>query len=172
MRDNEKKDEFIRLRAEGYSFGAISEKIGVSKSTLWRWEKQLTAKIADSKAERLRELYHQYGLAKAARIEKLGKALNRLETALDNVDLSTLPPDKLLDYYLRYREAMSAEYVGIGAPAGEIKTPDDVLDRMKGIINRLQCGDITREQAKAEADILSGMIRTYDAIDRSSPFHW
>jgi hypothetical protein len=37
MYDNTIKDKFVELRAEGKSFGQISEELGVVKSTLHRW---------------------------------------------------------------------------------------------------------------------------------------
>ncbi|MCI0746522.1 MAG: hypothetical protein L0Y58_14065, partial [Verrucomicrobia subdivision 3 bacterium] len=40
MYDNTIKDKFIELRAEGKSFGNISEQLGVPKPTLHRWADQ------------------------------------------------------------------------------------------------------------------------------------
>jgi hypothetical protein len=46
MYDNEIKDQFVELRAEGKSFGDISTQLGIAKSTLHRWEDEREADIA------------------------------------------------------------------------------------------------------------------------------
>lgn len=51
MKDQATREEFIRLRAEGYSFAKISQQINVSKPTLIKWSRQY-AKEIDTEYER------------------------------------------------------------------------------------------------------------------------
>ena len=48
-------------------------------------------------------------MTKEARIKKLGDTLEGINTALDGADLSTIPPEKLLDFKLKYTEALKEE---------------------------------------------------------------
>jgi transposase-like protein len=40
MKDPALKDKFVELRAQGVSFAAIAERLGVAKSTLIGWNKE------------------------------------------------------------------------------------------------------------------------------------
>ena len=85
MKSQEQKTNFIRLRAEGRSLRAIEAEIGVSKSTLSEWEKELRAEVERLRGENLEELYSSYGMAKEARIRRIGETLRRIDSALDEV---------------------------------------------------------------------------------------
>src|SRR3954451_24987752 len=38
--NTEQKNKFIELRVQGESLGIIAERLSVSKTTLWRWDKE------------------------------------------------------------------------------------------------------------------------------------
>jgi hypothetical protein len=50
-------------------------------------------------------------MTREARIRKLGDTLARINTALGGVNLATVPPEKLLDFKLKYTEALKGEYI-------------------------------------------------------------
>ena len=52
MKTTDKKRDFIRLRAEGKSYRAIEQEIGVSRSTCGEWERELRADIDALRQER------------------------------------------------------------------------------------------------------------------------
>ena len=162
MKQQEHKTEFIRLRAEGRSLRAISAELGVSKSTLSEWDKALSAEIAQLRRENLEELYTAYGMAKEARIRRLGETLSRIDSALDAVDLSALPPEKLLLYKLKYQEALREEYT---APAADISgEAENTLEALKGLYRRTASGEISTERAKTEAALIDKVVGGYDRL--------
>lgn len=110
MKDTSKQMEFIRLRAEGKSYRAIEQEIGVSKSTCSEWQRKLSSEIESLRQSNLEELYSAYGMTKEARIRRIGDTLRQIETALQEVDFSRIPPEKLLNYKLRYQAALKDEY--------------------------------------------------------------
>lgn len=159
MKQQEHKTDFIRLRAEGRSLRAISAELGVSKSTLSEWDKALTEEISQLRRENLEELYTAYGMAKEARIRRLGETLSRIDTALDAVDLSALPPDKLLLYKLKYQEALREEYT---APAAEATgEADSTLEALRDLYRRTASGEISTEKAKTEAALIDKVVSGY-----------
>jgi len=101
MKPEEVKRQYVELRAEGNSYASICEKLNICKATCTSWERELADQIEDIKRTKLQELAESYSMTKEARIKKLGGTLERINTALDNIDLSQVSPDKLLDYKLK-----------------------------------------------------------------------
>ena len=67
----EKGLEFVRLRAQGYSYEKIAIKLKLAKSTLANWNSELEEEIATLKAMELESLYEQFFLLKEKRIKFL-----------------------------------------------------------------------------------------------------
>lgn len=168
MKTTDKKLEFIRLRAEGKSYRAIEQEIGVSRSTCSEWEKSLSADIARLKQENLEEVYTQYGMAKEARIRRIGDTLRRIDEALADVDLSALPPEKLLDFKLKYSAALREEYIAT-ASTDVTGAADDTLEGIRSLYRRIATGETTTEQAKAELNTIDHIIAGYS---RKNPFNF
>ena len=168
MKTAEKKLEFIRLRAESKSYRAIEAEIGVSRSTCSKWDKDLSQEIARLRRENLEALYNEYGMMREERIRRIGDTLRRIDHALEAVDLSTITPEKLLDYKLKYQAALRNEY---SSTAHEEATgaADDTLEAMQSLYRRIASGEITADQARAELNILNRMM---DGYDRANPFHF
>lgn len=167
MKPQEQKREFIRLRAEGRSFSYIANALGMSKSTCTSWERELADKIKELKAEQLAELYHTFYMTKESRIKKLGTALQRIDEALAEVDLKEVPPEKLLDYKLKYTEALKSEYAGGGKP---YRLPDnidsgEIVKALGDLLNRVRAGEVTPEQANRESSVLASLLKAYDATE-------
>lgn len=165
MKTADKKRDFIRLRAEGKSYRAIEREIGVSRSTCGEWEKEFRADIDALRHENLEELYTQYGMAKEARIRRLGDTLQRIDEALADVDLSALPPEKLLDFKLKYSTALRDEYTAT-ASTEATGAATDTLEAIQGLYRRIATGETTTEQAKTELSILDRMV---DGYNRANP---
>lgn len=161
MKTTDKKLEFIRLRAEGNSYRAIEQEIGVSRTTCGEWEKELSADVARLKQERLEEVYAQYGMAREARIRRIGDTLRRIDEALADVDLSALPPEKLLDFKLKYSAALRDEYTAT-ASTEATGAATDTLEAIQGLYRRIATGETTTEQAKTELSILDRMVNGYN----------
>jgi transcriptional regulator with XRE-family HTH domain len=107
----ELKAQFVELRARGLSYAKIAKKLKVSKATLANWNHEFEAEIASLKAMELEALYEQYHLLKESRIKLLGKHLKAIQAEIATRDFKEVALDKLLDYQLRYLEALNKEYV-------------------------------------------------------------
>ena len=167
MKHSELKQEYIRLRAEGKSYSYIADKLHISKSTCSKWETQLEADIAQLKREELNSLYEAYSMKKEARIRKLGDTLDRVEEALDAVDLKEVAPEKLLDFKLKYTEALQKEYTGT-EPAfklGDDMKPEDIVKALGDLLNRVRAGEVTQEQANRESLVLSNLLKAYEQVE-------
>jgi hypothetical protein len=119
MELQEIKNEFIILRAQGWSFDKISKKLGKAKQTLIDWSKELQDEIKNLKALELEELYQKYYLMKESRIVIFGELVNKLRDEAKDRDLSTLPTEKLLDLLIKYdkllqEEAVELDYKSLG----------------------------------------------------------
>ena len=150
MKPSELKQEYIRLRAEGKSYSYIADKLHISKSTCSKWETQLEADIAQLKREELNSLYEAYSMKKEARIRKLGVA-----------------PEKLLDFKLKYTEALQKEYTGT-EPAfklGDDMKPEDIVKALGDLLNRVRAGEVTQEQANRESLVLSNLLKAYEQVE-------
>ena len=166
MKPAEIKKEYIRLRAEGKSYSVIAEQLHISKSTCTKWEKDLAEQIDELKRAELTELYESYGMTKEARIKKLGDTLEKINEALAKTDFSTVDPAKLLDFKLKYTEALKGEYVGQKkAIEPESLEARDIVEALADLLNRTRAGDITTDQAQRESLILSNLLKAYDTTE-------
>ncbi len=99
MKDNEIRQKFIELRAKGKSFRKIAEELNIAKSTLMSWSKskEHLTEIENLKAIEMESLQEQFYMTKKARIELLGRQVERMKKELEKRDFSDVPSDKLLD---------------------------------------------------------------------------
>ena len=166
MKPAELKKEYIRLRAEGKSYSVIAEQLHISKSTCTKWEKDLAEQIDELKRAELTELCESYGMTKEARIKKLWDTLEKINEALAKTDFSTVDPAKLLDFKLKYTEALKGEYVGQKkAIEPESLEARDIVEALADLLNRTRAGDITTDQAQRESLILSNLLKAYDTTE-------
>jgi hypothetical protein len=164
----EQKIEFIRLRAEGKSYSKIADTLHISKSTCTAWERELKNAITDLKQEQLNELYDAYYMTKEARIKKLGGTLDKIDTALEKADLNQIPPEKLLEYKLKYTEALKKEYTGRETAyqfTAEKIDSKDIVTALGDLLNRVRAGEVTSEQANRESVILANLLEAYDIVE-------
>ena len=165
MKTTEKKAEFIALRAEGYSYSKIAEKLHISKSTCTKWEKSLQAKIRTAKGERLEDLYSLYRLGKEAYIQKLGEQLKRIDTALEKKDFSEVPTEKLLRLKLEYEEKLQQQRIETEEEA-ELFTEhstEEMLEAVLLLYTKIKSGKVTPQQARTELATLEEIRKTINA---------
>lgn len=167
MKPLDLKTEFIKLRAERKSYSYIADTLHISKSTCTSWERELKDAIEELKQEQLNELYNSYYMTKEARIKKLGETLESINTALDGAELSEIPPEKLLDFKLKYTEALKGEYTGSGKPYTFADTiePKDIVNALGDLLNRIRAGEVTAEQATKESNVLTSLLKAYDIVE-------
>lgn len=167
LKPQETKTEFIRLRAEGKSYSYIAETLHISKATCCSWEKELKDTINELKQEQLNELYETYYMTKEARVKKLGETLNGINEALDSVDLLVIPAEKLLEYKLKYTEALKGEYTGSGTPYQftDRLDPKEIIVALGDLLNRIRAGEVTAEQANRESTVIANLLKAYDTVE-------
>jgi transposase-like protein len=107
----EVKQQFVELRAKGYSYRKIARKLDVSIGTLSNWSQELEGEIATLKAEELDALYERYYMTKQQKITQLGRQLKAIQQELRSRDYSDIPTEKLLDMELKVYEALEEEKV-------------------------------------------------------------
>lgn len=166
MKTAETKREYVRLRGEGLSYDAICDRLHIAKGTCVKWEKEFTDELDAIRRIELEELRESYGMTKEARIKRLGDTLGKINAALDQVDFSAVDPAKLLDFKLKYMDALKQEYIGI-SPAVDPAKMDakNILGLLTDLLNRVRSGDITTEQAHRESMVLSELLRAYDTVE-------
>jgi transcriptional regulator with XRE-family HTH domain len=109
MKDNETKERFLELRAQGLTLAAIAEKLGVSKTTLVNWQRNFEEEIDNLRALELEAMYDKYHLSTRKRVEFFGNTLSRIQQELETRELSEIPTEKLFAMYAHfYREAQHA----------------------------------------------------------------
>ena len=109
MKDTKTVEEFIILRAQGWSFDRIAKKLKTAKQTLINWSGTYGVEISHLKALELEALQEEYFLTKEGKIKLLGEAVKKLRTELDKRDLSDVPTAKLYELLDRYHELARTE---------------------------------------------------------------
>lgn len=158
----------MELRAEGKSYSAITAELHISKGTCTAWEREMAAEITKLKQEKLNALFEAYSMTKEARIRRLGSTLNRIDAALEEIDLSAVAPEKLLDLKLKYSKALKDEYTGAEAPLqleGTDTTPEGIMAAMADLHARVRAGEVSADQANIEARTLATILNAYDSAE-------
>ena len=109
MKDTKTVEEFIILRAQGWSFDRIAKKLKTAKQTLINWSGTYSVEISHLKALELEALQEEYFLTREGKIKLLGEAVKKLKTELDKRDLSDVPTAKLYELLDRYHELARTE---------------------------------------------------------------
>ncbi len=107
----ELKEQFIELRARGFSYVKIARRLKLSRNTLASWNQELEAEIASLKAMELESLQEQYFLLKEGRIKLLGEMLKGLQQELQKRDLASVSTDKLMDMWLKVYQELKEEAI-------------------------------------------------------------
>ena len=165
MKPAETRQRYIELRAEGKSYSYIAKTLHISKSTCTKWERELASEIKDFKRAELVTLYESYGMSKEARIKKLGATLDKINEALDSIDFSEINPAKLLEYKLKYTEALKGEAVGLRKVIDpQHLDTEEIAEALADLLSRTQAGEITAEQTQRELLIISNLLKVEEKI--------
>jgi transcriptional regulator len=108
--NNDIKQQFITLRAKGYSLTKIAEQIGKCRQTLSNWNSELQEEIENSKAIELEALFEECFLTKENRIKTFSQLLEKINKELDKRDFKSLSDDKLVDLKLKINQQLQGEY--------------------------------------------------------------
>jgi transcriptional regulator with XRE-family HTH domain len=109
MKDTQTKERFMELRGQGLPLAKIAAEIGVSKTTLINWDRDLKEEIDNLKAVELEAMYDKFYLSTRKQVEFFGDILSRIQRELETRDLTELPTEKLFAMCAHfYREAQHA----------------------------------------------------------------
>lgn len=119
-------------------------------------------------AATLTDLYQKYGITKENRINALGKTLNKIDAAPENIDIDTLAqvaPDKLLDLKLKYTQALKDECAGMRQPTPQDPKLDkigaDMVVELQDIYKQVRDGTMStpafKNVAPAALNVLKGL---------------
>ena len=101
MKDVAVKEQFVELRARGWSFDRIAKELKVSKQSLVNWSRELTLEIRNRRAIEFEALLETYAMTREKRIEAIGQLLKRMNEELAARTLTTMPTERLLDGILK-----------------------------------------------------------------------
>ena len=121
------KQQFIELRAKGYSFSKISEQLGISKPTLIDWSRNddVSDNIHNLRALIIDELQEKYTMTKKHRIIVFGEFLNKVKAELRKRDLSEVSTDKLITLTIKLSETLKQDETEV-----ELIGEDDFMEKM------------------------------------------
>lgn len=158
MKTTDKKAEFIELRAQGLSYSKIAAQLHISKGTCTNWERELKAQIQELKADKLGELYTLYAMDRESRIKRVGDALQRIDGALEQKDLTQIPAGDLLKLKLKYEEQLKGEYTEPTSSSFIEFNTLEVMQALAELYEKQQSGEISPAQAKAQLATLANLL--------------
>jgi transcriptional regulator with XRE-family HTH domain len=101
MKDSDKLERFLELRAQGKSLRTIETETGINRRTLSKWESESKEELDNLKAIELDALREKYWLTRQARIRIYGDQYQRFIEELKKRDLSGVATPKLVDMALK-----------------------------------------------------------------------
>ena len=109
----EQKEQFIQLRARGYSFDKIAEELNISKNTLLGWSGELYEEVQEAVFNKQEKLLTQYEVMRCKRFETysrlLSEVLKELNKRAENNKLERMETDKLLKLALSVEERLERD---------------------------------------------------------------
>ena len=109
MHTPETRQKFVERRAQGWSLIRISSELGVARSTLIEWSRQLRFDIQNQLAIELDDLRNRLLGPRQARASGLAEKLSRVEEELRKRDLATLSTQRLFSLSLALRREIERE---------------------------------------------------------------
>ncbi len=104
------KQQFITLRAKGYSLTKIAQQLGKCRQTLSNWNSELQEEITNARAIELEALFEECFVIREHRIKSLAKLLDKIEKQLEIRDFSFVPDEKLVDLKIKINQQLKEEY--------------------------------------------------------------
>jgi hypothetical protein len=109
MHSPETRQKFVERRAQGWSLVRIAAELGVARSTLIEWSRQLRFEIQNQLAIELDDLRDRLLGPRSARASGLAEKLARVENELRKRDLATLSTQRLFSLSLALRREIERE---------------------------------------------------------------
>lgn len=106
-----KKSEFVLLRANGLLLREIAEQLGISKRTIERWNKdaELQNEIKTIQAEKNAELQKVFNMNQEERLKNLSQTVKKIDEVLDEKTLRNASVTDLLKIKISCIKAIKDE---------------------------------------------------------------
>jgi hypothetical protein len=115
MHPTEPNAAFFLLRANGWSIGKISERLGIPRSTLWHWEDKHRREIKVMKSFQLEALQEKYLPSIEEELHQLSQRLARIDSLLDQQDFAQARPEFLFRASLQLRARLQKLRTNVAA---------------------------------------------------------
>ena len=106
MYSAEKQDEFIELRAQGWSLAHIARHLSVSKRTLVDWNREFAKEIQDFRAIELEFLHEKINASREQTVERLTRLQKDVDDELVNRNLRYVQTEKLFRLSVDLRQEL------------------------------------------------------------------
>ena len=103
MHTPETRQKFVERRAQGWSLVRLAAELGVARSTLIEWSRQLRFEIQNQRAIELDDLRNRLLGSCQSRASVLAEKLGRVEEELRKRDLTAVSTRSLFDLSLALR---------------------------------------------------------------------
>ena len=113
MHSPEVRQKFIERRAQGWSLVRIASELGVTRSTLIEWSRQLRFQLQNQTAIELDDLRHGLLGPRQHRAQQFSQKLAVVETELAKRDLTTLSTMQLFQLAATLRRHILQETDGV-----------------------------------------------------------
>src|SRR6266404_3871293 len=107
MHPTEQQTTFVLLRANGWSLGKISDKLGIPKSTIFHWDCERRAEIHLIKCMQVEKLQEKYAPTYEEELQQLASYLARVEQALQQHSFEHMRPEFLLQTAIHLRARLN-----------------------------------------------------------------
>jgi len=104
LKDLTQKQQFIELRAKGWSFDRISKELHTSKATLITWSKELDLEVKNRRELEREALLEQLSLTHECRIQFIGDLMAKIRQELMSRSLTNVPSERLFEMALKALE--------------------------------------------------------------------
>ena len=158
------KQDFINLRAKGFSIRHIGRKLKRSPQTILTWENEFNEEIARLKAVHLESLYEQYHLTKQHRLKEISEQLQAIKKELSTRLLSDVATERLMELNLKYLERLDKEYVEPKFLTANNKTvskldSQGIANELYNLLLRFRAGSVDATEVTKEVSVLQGMLK-------------
>jgi len=120
----DERQQFIELRAKGYSFQKISDELDISKPTLMEWSKDanINRDIRNQRTLVVDDLQERYAITRRHRITLFGEFLKKAKDELNKRDMSDIPTDRLITMVIKLSDTLKADETELEL-LGEVELP-------------------------------------------------
>ena len=122
----EEKEQFVQLRARGYSFDKIAGELDISKPTLIKWQGEMNEQVKEQQYFELENILNHYEIMRRNRFEKYSRLLNavfqEMENRTEEQELSELPVPELYKLAEKLEARLEQD---TGKPLLKVNLPDN-----------------------------------------------